>query len=154
MAEKASETRECPFCKEEIKATALRCKHCLADIPPATPDHGGVCPFCKEAINTEAIRCPHCQADLAPGGAALLLRGRLPFGVVPRQRVAAPSARATRRTPRRRPGLAEFAANRDPCDGCFVSATDADGSVWDLTDCDEDWCYYEPHPTSPYGVFE
>jgi hypothetical protein len=26
------ETRECPFCKEEIKAAAVRCKHCLSDL--------------------------------------------------------------------------------------------------------------------------
>lgn len=26
------ETRECPFCKEEIKSTAVRCRHCHADL--------------------------------------------------------------------------------------------------------------------------
>lgn len=27
--------RKCPFCAEEIKAEAVRCKHCGADVPPA-----------------------------------------------------------------------------------------------------------------------
>ena len=26
------ETRECPFCREEIKAAAVRCKYCHADL--------------------------------------------------------------------------------------------------------------------------
>src|SRR6187200_2888578 len=49
MPDADAETRACPFCKEEVKTAAIRCKHCLSDIPPTTPDHGGVCPFCKEA---------------------------------------------------------------------------------------------------------
>ena len=28
----AKETRRCPFCKETIAATAIRCKHCHADL--------------------------------------------------------------------------------------------------------------------------
>jgi hypothetical protein len=34
MADLATKTRACPFCKEEIKTSATRCMHCHADIPP------------------------------------------------------------------------------------------------------------------------
>jgi hypothetical protein len=59
--------RECPFCREEVKAQATRCKHCHAAIPAEAPGHGGVCPLCKEDIKPDAVRCRHCQADLRPG---------------------------------------------------------------------------------------
>lgn len=57
-------TRECPFCKEEIKADAVKCKHCGSRIAATQPEHGGVCPFCKESINPEAILCKHCKSNL------------------------------------------------------------------------------------------
>jgi hypothetical protein len=53
-------TRECPFCKEEIKAGAIKCKHCRSAVKPETPPHRGICPFCKEEIKPEAIKCKHC----------------------------------------------------------------------------------------------
>jgi hypothetical protein len=59
-----SQTRTCPYCKEEIRVDAVKCKHChsmLAD----RPGHGGTCPLCKEEIHPEAIRCKHCHANLA-----------------------------------------------------------------------------------------
>lgn len=55
-----AELRECPFCKEEIKAAAVKCKHCHSALQPKTPPHGGVCPYCKEAIKPDAIKCKHC----------------------------------------------------------------------------------------------
>ena len=58
MAEDA--TRECPFCKEAIKAEAIKCKHCRSAVKPEIPPHGGICPFCKEEIKPEAIKCKHC----------------------------------------------------------------------------------------------
>ena len=66
MQDQEATTRQCPFCKEEIKADAVRCKHCQATFPPEKPTHGGVCPFCKEDINPEAIKCMHCKSNLAP----------------------------------------------------------------------------------------
>jgi hypothetical protein len=33
MADPATKTRACPFCKEEIKVAATRCMHCRAEIP-------------------------------------------------------------------------------------------------------------------------
>jgi hypothetical protein len=54
------QVRECPFCKEEIKADAIKCKHCRSTVKPEIPPHGGTCPYCKEAIKPEAIKCKHC----------------------------------------------------------------------------------------------
>ena len=73
------ESRECPFCKEEVKATALRCKHCQAALVPTRPEHGGECPFCKEAINVEALRCKHCRADVA-GSRGMIIYGSEALG--------------------------------------------------------------------------
>jgi hypothetical protein len=58
------ETRECPFCKEEVKSAATKCKHCGSFLGVALPQHGGTCPYCKEAINAEAIKCKHCKSSL------------------------------------------------------------------------------------------
>src|SRR5262249_45421162 len=65
MPEKAA-LRQCPYCKEEIKPDAIRCKHCRSSVPPEKPPHGGTCPYCKEAIHAEAIKCKHCGAMLGP----------------------------------------------------------------------------------------
>jgi hypothetical protein len=59
-----SETRSCPYCKEEIKADAIKCKHCGSRVTPEKPSHGGTCPYCKEEIHPEAITCKHCRSDL------------------------------------------------------------------------------------------
>jgi hypothetical protein len=58
--------RECPYCKEEIKAEAIRCKHCRSSIAPEKPAHGGTCPYCKESIKSEAIKCKHCGSSVGP----------------------------------------------------------------------------------------
>jgi hypothetical protein len=60
--------RPCPYCKEDIKADAIKCKHCWSAVAPDKPAHAGICPFCKEDIKPDAIRCKHCKADLRPGG--------------------------------------------------------------------------------------
>lgn len=56
--------RECPYCKEEIKAAAVLCKHCGSRLPPQTAPHGGTCPFCKEDVRPEATKCKHCGSYL------------------------------------------------------------------------------------------
>ena len=80
MQEKVT-SRPCPYCKEEIKPDAIRCKHCRSSVPPEKPPHGGICPYCKEAIHAEAIKCKHCGVMLGPepgghgcgcGGAAVV----------------------------------------------------------------------------------
>ena len=54
----------CPYCKEDIKSGALKCKHCHSSLPVTTPSHEGTCPLCKETIKPDAIRCRHCHANL------------------------------------------------------------------------------------------
>ena len=54
----------CPFCKEEIKPGALKCKHCSSRLGKAVPPHEGICPYCKESIKPDAIKCKHCKTSL------------------------------------------------------------------------------------------
>ena len=54
----------CPFCKEEVKADAVKCKHCKSAIGSERPSHAGVCPLCKESIEPKAVKCKHCQSML------------------------------------------------------------------------------------------
>lgn len=61
-----SKTRNCPYCKEEIKVDAIKCKHCGTSVAPEKPGHEGTCPYCKEQIHPEAIKCKHCKTDLRP----------------------------------------------------------------------------------------
>ena len=57
-------TTECPYCKEEIIAGAVKCKHCGSRIRDDSPTHAGTCPFCKEQIHPEAVKCKHCGSML------------------------------------------------------------------------------------------
>jgi Double zinc ribbon len=63
-AKRTTDTRECPYCKEEVKAEAVLCKHCGSRLTPEKPSHGGTCPYCKESINPEATKCKHCKSIL------------------------------------------------------------------------------------------
>ncbi|NOR80800.1 MAG: hypothetical protein GQ529_08205 [Methyloprofundus sp.] len=58
------ENTTCPYCKESIKADAIKCKHCHSNLADNLPEHEGVCPFCKEEVNTEAIKCKHCGSKI------------------------------------------------------------------------------------------
>jgi hypothetical protein len=62
MAE--ASTKECDFCKEEIRADAIRCKHCGSAVGSPGPTHGGTCPYCKEAIKPDAVKCKHCGSTV------------------------------------------------------------------------------------------
>jgi hypothetical protein len=56
--------RQCPYCKEDIKSEAIKCKHCGSRVEAARPAHGGICPYCKEEIHPDALRCKHCHSTL------------------------------------------------------------------------------------------
>jgi hypothetical protein len=59
------DTRDCPYCKEEIKAEAVKCKHCHSKVALAHPEHNGTCPFCKEDVKPDAVKCKHCGSQIA-----------------------------------------------------------------------------------------
>ena len=56
----------CPYCKEDIKSDAVKCKHCGSQIILTRPSHDGICPYCKETIRSEANKCKHCKSILIP----------------------------------------------------------------------------------------
>jgi len=64
----SAETRNCPYCKEEINLEAIRCKHCGSWLASERPSHKGTCPYCKEQIHPEAIKCKHCGSNLRAEG--------------------------------------------------------------------------------------
>lgn len=61
----SNETKLCPFCKEEIKADAIKCKHCSSFLELEKPPHNGICFYCKEEVKIDAIKCKHCGSDLS-----------------------------------------------------------------------------------------
>jgi hypothetical protein len=137
MPVEESETRQCPFCKEEVKADAIRCKHCQAAIRPLQPDHRGICPFCKETINPEAIRCSHCGASLAPPEQYPYYAERPPIRHVPRRQVRVVARRGSEWPMPTRP-LARSAP-----EGCNDYEIDSDGT-WTFIGVSENGdCMYE-----------
>jgi hypothetical protein len=169
MAERRA-TRQCPFCREEIRSDAVRCRHCQAEVAPDRPDHEGTCPYCKESINPEAIRCKHCHANLAPvarvaGGAASGCVGsgggqtRAVAYAGRRSRLPIGTRRANARDPRswtEQPDAAFDEPRRRADRGCPPVDSDDDG-IWCFLESSEHYCIYElcvPATTSPYTVFE
>ena len=156
MPDQEMATRQCPFCKEEVKVDAIRCKHCQATILPDRPTHRGVCPFCKETINPEAIRCKHCKVNLAPSdlnfvfqglslgagstpfqiSAQTALRQRIIFAL-PRSRKSANNAGAPNAgVPNAGPTISHLC---DDCPPGWMKGSTLIG----LVACDEEWCYYD-----------
>lgn len=115
------DVRLCPYCKEEIRADAIRCKHCRSALTPQTPGHGGTCPSCKEAIHPDALRCKHCGASVGPehqSGCGCV--GPTPSGASEaswlRSPTAAGSPPSLGKTPPTRPGIHQVAAPK--CGTC------------------------------------
>lgn len=151
--------RECPLCREEVRADALRCKHCQAALVPERPDHGGTCPYCKEAIKPEAIRCKHCHANLAPGasGCGCGEGARRIRRVARGSRTTRSVPRGSGRTGRRRFGTrgvdpALFARRYAPCADYDID----DDGTWQLIGETEDQCIYElvDPAGGHYGIFD
>jgi len=139
MSDQELSTRQCPFCKEEVKAEAVRCKHCQATILPEKPTHQGVCPFCKEDINPQAIRCKHCQANLAP--VALEAPGSSTRGFPSRLQISASVPRLFRQM-----------RDDDNCEGCPPVIMNG-STQWLLESCDRDTCSYIHFVDLPEGAY-
>ena len=65
-----SETKKCPFCGEEIKAVAKKCKFCNTWLdgsnPEAEPEEikQVECPACGEMVDSSQSTCPSCNEPL------------------------------------------------------------------------------------------
>lgn len=156
MPDADSDISACPFCKEEVKVGAIRCKHCYADIPPLRPDHGGVCPLCKEAINVDATRCMHCKADLVTSARLVPARARRPRRVVRRHLMADPVEfdRLRGRLGHPDPSAPVAATADRSSDGCppYISTPYGTYHLVDSGIGADGWhyCGYEPG----YGIFD
>lgn len=62
----SDDTKICPFCGEEIKAVAIKCKHCgeflnnESQQQTKNTSQTKECPYCNEEIPFNATQCEHC----------------------------------------------------------------------------------------------
>ncbi|MDO4159334.1 MAG: zinc-ribbon domain-containing protein [Prevotellaceae bacterium] len=57
------ETKQCPYCGEEILSVAKKCKHCGEWLETTSPEPAKMieCPICGEEISEDADICPYCN---------------------------------------------------------------------------------------------
>ncbi len=59
-------TKICPYCGEEILATAKKCKHCGEWLPTEPQSEKIICPVCAEVIDAGVAICPLCNEPIRP----------------------------------------------------------------------------------------
>jgi hypothetical protein len=82
------DVKQCPFCAEDIRTAAVKCKHCGSMLDgSATPVEPSGQPFrclvCQREFASELERCPTCQAR--KGASSVMADGSVPPATSPKE---------------------------------------------------------------------